>query len=157
MAQIEVLSKILHIREKEEKDAQIAHHQSVVFFEKMATKLYQLLRKKEAAEAAYEKTMKKPTTIDLMKEQLKYIELLNKQIIELQSNVNHARSQMESKQEKLTSAHVEVKRFEKLIDQRKGKQKVLELKLEQDSMDEVSNQQYISRKLGEYNGKTNQQ
>lgn len=145
MAQTEVLSKILHIREQEEKNAQVAHHQSVAFFEKVATQLYQLLRKKEDAEEVYGQSIKNPTSIDQIKEQLNYIDQLNKQIIDLQENVNQARSKMEYKQQKLTNAHVEVKKFEKLIENRKGKQRELEMKNEQNSMDEISNQQYFRR------------
>lgn len=145
MAQTEVLTKILHIREQEEKDAQIAHHQSVAFFEKLATQLYQLLRKKEDAEATYEQTIKNPTSIDEIKDQLTYIESLNKQIIHLQNEVNQARQQMEQKQQELTSAHVEVKKFETLIEKRRDAQKALTLKLEQESMDEVSSRQYVEQ------------
>lgn len=154
MAQTEVLSKILNIREKEEKDAQLAHHQSVAFFEKVATQLYQLLRQKENAEEAYKQSIKNPTSIDRIKDQLNYIESLNKQIIMLQNNVNEARNKMETKQEKLTDAHVEVKKFEKLIEKRIDEQKEIELKLEQDSMDEISSQQYIKQQLSVNDGVT---
>lgn len=156
MAQTKALTKILHIREKEEKDAQMAHHQSVAFFEKLATQLYQLLRKKEDAESFYEKSMKSQTSIHQLKDQLHYIELLNKKILEMQQSVNEARKQMENKQKKLTNAHVEVKKFEKIIARRIDDQKILEFKLEQDSLDEISSQQYFDQKLGEYDGKTNE-
>jgi|SRR5690625_152055 len=153
MAQTKALSKILNVREKEEKDAQIAHHQSVSFFEKMATQLYQLLKRKEDAEDSYEKFMKNPACIDQIKEQLDYIETLNQQIIELQDNVKKARIRMETKQEKLTYAHVEVKKYEKLIENRMSKKKLLELKLEQNFLDEISTQQFLKRKKGEDDGK----
>src|SRR5690625_8038467 len=104
MAQTKALTKILHIREKEEKDAQMAHHQSVAFFERLATQLYQLLRKKEDAEATYEQKLKNPTSIDEIKNQLTYIESLNKQIIHLQTEVNQARQQMEQKQQEIGRA-----------------------------------------------------
>src|SRR5690625_5200066 len=118
----ETLSKILNIREKEKKDAQHAHHESIVYFEKIATKLYTFLNKKENAEELYEKDFAKLTSIDKIREQTTYIESLNQQIISMQEQVNKARSEMEVKQLKLTDAHVEVKKYEKIIEFRKHEQ-----------------------------------
>lgn len=145
----ETLSKILNIREKEKKDAQLAHHESMVYFEKIATKLYTLLNKKENAEELYEKDFEKLTSIDKIREQTAYIEILNQQIIRMQEQVNEARNEMEVKQLKLTDAHVEVKKYEKIIEFRKHEQLMSAHRAEQIMMDEISTQQYVSRKLGD--------
>ncbi|HLR74694.1 MAG TPA: flagellar export protein FliJ [Virgibacillus sp.] len=146
MSHIMTLEKILHVRENEKKNAQKAHHQSIKSFEDVATKLYNLLRKKEAAEDSYESSLQSTTTITEIKQQVLYIEQLNKHIVQLQDQVNQARSMMEKKQQALTHAHVEVKKFEKIIEHRHQERKDIEQKQENASMDEISIQQYLSRK-----------
>ena len=149
MGQTEALSKILHVREKEKKDAQLAHHQSIEFFEKVANKLYDVLRKKEDAEDFYQINLQATISIDKMKDQITYIESLNKRIVAIEEDVKRARAKMETKQLLLTDAHVEVKKYEKIIQFRKDEQIIIAHKMEQISMDEISIQQYLSRKLGE--------
>jgi len=50
MAETVVFSKILHVRENEKKDAQKIYYQAMDVFEKVASELYVLLKKKETAE-----------------------------------------------------------------------------------------------------------
>jgi len=142
----QTLAKILNIREKEKKDAQLAHYESTVHFEEVATKLHSLLVEKENVEKSYEKDFGKITSIDKIREQMAYIDYLTQQIVRLQEQVNEARNTMEVKQVKLTDAHVEVKKYEKIIEFRKHEQLKSELRKEQIMMDEVSTQQYVSRK-----------
>lgn len=149
MQQTETLNKILNIREQEKKEAQISHHQSMTFFEEIAEKLYGLLSKKEKAEKSYQLYLEEMTTIDKVREQVAYIETLNKQVVTLQTEVQKARKQMEVKQEKLTEAHVEVKKFQKIIEIREDERIKLDQRAEQVMMDEISTQQYFSRKSGE--------
>src|SRR5690625_1949390 len=142
----QTLAKILNIREKEKKDAQLAHYESTVHFEEVAKKLHSLLVEKENVEKSYEKDFGKITSIDKIREQMAYIDYLTQQIVRLQEQVNEARNTMEVKQVKLTDAHVEVKKYEKIIEFRKHEQLKSELRKEQIMMDEVSTQQYVSRK-----------
>ncbi|WP_099158098.1 flagellar export protein FliJ [Virgibacillus ndiopensis] len=144
MSETVALSKILHVRENEKLDAQKAYQQSIEFFEDIALQLYNLLRKKEVAEESYEDYLQRTTAIDKLKEQASYIERLNKQIMQLQESVQKARSEMESKQEDLTNAHVEVKKFEKIIEHRQQDHDEKVKKLENITMDELSIQQYLS-------------
>lgn len=146
MAQTVALSKILTVREREKKDAQLLYHQSIENFEKTATRLYDLLKRRENAEDSYNVFLEGTASIDRIMEQTTYITAMNKQITTLQYSVQKARSTMEAKQEKLTDAHVEVKKFEKIIESRETEQKKMALKLEQASMDEISIQQFLSRK-----------
>lgn len=146
MSQTLALTKVLQVREKEKKDAQIAHHQSMEVFEEIATKLYTLLKKKESAEDSYEQYIKETTPIEVIQQQMNYIETLSKQILQMQKNVNEARKQMEIKQAQLTGAHVEVKKFQKVIELRENEQKMMQKKAEQSLMDEISAQQYLNRK-----------
>ena len=148
MAETLVLSKILHVRENEKKDAEREYHSSMKQFEAIAEQFYLLLRKKEDAEASYENYVYATTSIDIIREQIAYIENLNKRIVALQSEVQEARMNMESKQIKLTDAHVEVKKFEKMIEGRKQKKAEYLKKEESALMDEVSIQQYLLHKNG---------
>jgi len=143
------LAKVLTIREHEEKDAQLAHAQSVSSFEKLAKNLYNLLKKKEKMEELYNEAMKRTTAVYQLREKADYMKQLNQDIIALQEKVNQARKDMKNKREALTSAHIEVKKIENIIDQRLLRHKKYLLKTEQEQLDEVSSQQYINQKLGE--------
>ncbi|WP_121605225.1 flagellar export protein FliJ [Virgibacillus sp. Bac332] len=146
MAETVVLSKILHIRETEKKHAQKAYQQSIDLFEKTATQLYELLKKKEMAEEVYETALTESTTLDKLKEQFTYIEHLNNHIMHLQEGVQKARFDMEAKQSKLTDAHVEMKKYEKIIETRKKDEAAANRKKEKATMDEVSIYQFLNHK-----------
>lgn len=148
MAGTTSLSKILHVRELEKHKAQKAYSYSQERFESHATQLYTLLRKKEEAEASYEDYLQTMASIRQIQEQLTYIEQLRVQIHDLQQAVQKARSEMENKQQSLTSAHVEVKKFEKIIELRQEQQKELAQKDEEKLMDSISIQQFSNRKNG---------
>ncbi|WP_368654816.1 flagellar export protein FliJ [Ornithinibacillus sp. 4-3] len=139
------LSKVLQVRENEKKDAVLVYNQAIEKFENVATKLYQILRKKEMAEQTVETYKETITPIDSIIEQMTYIESLNQQIISLQTAVNEAREEMELKQLLLTESHKEVKKFEKLIENRLLAEKNAQMKLDMAAMDEISIQQFISK------------
>jgi len=146
LAETKSFVKILHVREQEKMNAQKAYQLSTDFFEETATKFYHLLKKKEDAEASYDALMQHATTLDRVKEQAAYIEKLNKQIIRLQYEVQQARNEMESNQSRLTDAHVEVKKFQHMIDARNNEALAKEKQLERNLMDEISLKQYMSSK-----------
>lgn len=139
------LSKVLQVRENEKKNAVLVYNQAIEKFENVATKLYQMLRKKEMAEQTVETYKETITPIDSIIEQMTYIESLNQQIISLQTAVNEAREEMELKQLLLTESHKEVKKFEKLIENRLLAEKNAQMKLDMAAMDEISIQQFISK------------
>lgn len=145
MSNIAVLNKVLGVREIEKNDAQKEHHNAIEQFETVATELYKLLKRKESAEKQYEQSIGDVTEIEKIKEQLTYIDNLNRQITFVQQKVNEARSNMEEKQVKLTEAHIEVKKFEKVIENRRKEREEEELKQEQMFMDEISVRQYIDQ------------
>lgn len=143
MDKIETLTKILQIRENEKNEAQLAHTLSVDLFEEVATKLYTLLKRKEKAEQSFTLVTKKKTSIETIKEQAIYIENLQREIMKLQKEVSEARHDMEAKRGILTEAHVEMKKFEKMIELREQKRSEQVQKIENNSMDEISIQQYL--------------
>lgn len=146
MSGVASLSKILNVREQEKKSAEKDYRNSMDAFETIAMKLYSALKKKETAETAYETYLQEITPIDVIKEQVSYIEVLNKQIVHLQNQVQKARAEMETKQDMLAEAHIEVKKFEKIIEHRKLEKEELIKKEEKAMMDEISIQQYLSYK-----------
>ncbi|CDQ40114.1 MULTISPECIES: flagellar export protein FliJ [Virgibacillus] len=146
MAETVVLNKLLHVREREKIAAQKVYQQSIDFFEAIGTQLYELLKKKEAAEASYEASLSDMTTLEKLREQVRYIEELNHHIVRLQEEVNQARNNMESKQEQLTNAHIEMKKFEKLIETREKNEIEIQQRKEKASMDELSIYQFLNHK-----------
>ncbi|MEI3597121.1 MULTISPECIES: flagellar export protein FliJ [unclassified Oceanobacillus] len=144
MSQTVSLTKLLNVRENEKKVAQKAFLNSQEAFEKVATKLYELLKKKEMAEESYDEFIQDQTPLERIKEQITYIENLNDAIIHLQREVQFARTQMEQKQQHLTDAHIEVKKFESIIEKRKQQETDRRAKLEKAFMDEISINQYLS-------------
>jgi len=146
MAGTASLSKILNVREQEKKNAEKDYRISLESFEIIATKLYNVLKKKETAEGAYDSYLQATTPIDVIKEQVAYIEVLNKQILKLQSDVQRARTVMETSQDKLAEAHIEVKKYEKIIEHRVMEREEGIRRAEKAMMDEISIQQYLSYK-----------
>lgn len=145
MANTAMLHKLLHIREQEKKEAQRKRLEAVNQFEQVATQLYEALKSKESAEKELQSNIQVTATINEIKDQSTYIEALTQQIIDLQRRVDLARQELNKKDEKLTEAHVEVKKIEKMIERRLQKQKELEKKREQNEMNEISIRQYISQ------------
>src|SRR5699024_7797239 len=139
------------------------------------TRLYQLLKKKEDAEESYEESIQETTPIEIIRQQMDYIEMLSRKIVKLEQDVQNARMEMENKHGKLKDAHVEVKKFEKIIKIKKKKKKKkkkngkikddhvevkkfkkkiqnrkqsakeMEKKLKKKTMDEISIKQYLAK------------
>src|SRR5699024_6406941 len=116
-------------REHEKRSAKQAHHQSIKAFEEVATKLYNLLKKKENAKEAYDLSLQSKTTVQHLKEQSLYIDKLNDQIIHLQEQVNIAREKMEQ-----------------MIGQQHERLEESALKRENEMMDDISIKQHLNRK-----------
>src|SRR5699024_7808078 len=100
------LSRVLSVREIEKDQAEKAHLSAKERFENVARQFYTLLQKKERAELQYEQAIANISEIKKIKEQLTYIDQLNRDIVTLQQKVNQARHKMEVKQEKLTAAYI---------------------------------------------------
>lgn len=144
MSHVVVLEKILKLNDQKKKEMQLEHAEAIKSFEKVATKLYAILKKKETAELTLSKYMKQKATIDKLQEQSMYIYSLTDDIEKLQQEVQRARQYMEEKQKKLTEAHVEVKKIETLIENRLKELEETERKQETVLMDEISLQQHFS-------------
>lgn len=140
------LTKILDVRENEKKIAEKVYSQSLEKFESVAMDLYTLLKKKEDAEEAYDRCIQSNVEIDQLRQISNFIESIEKEILQMQHKVNRARNDMEVKQSKLTDAHIEVKKFEKLIEHRTKEKREYQLKIEKAFMDEISINQFMNNK-----------
>ncbi|RLL45317.1 flagellar export protein FliJ [Oceanobacillus piezotolerans] len=148
MAGTMTLTKVLHVRENEKKVAQKDYALSMEKFETLATELYNLLKKKEEAETLYENYIQSTTPIEKMRQLIDYQEKLTEQILLVQFQVQLAREDMEQKQSRLTEAHVEVKKYEKVIEIRKKEEIEEQVRKEKAFMDELSINQFLSHKNG---------
>ncbi|WP_245745251.1 flagellar export protein FliJ [Lentibacillus persicus] len=146
------LEKVLHIRENEKTQAQKAYHKSIEQFEEVGTQLYDILRKKETAETAYETYLKQTAPIQKIREQATFIEHLNKQILKLQKDVQQARDVMNAKHAYLSETYIEMKKYEKIIEHRQAEKDAKARKIEKDTMDEISIRQFMDKKTGEQHG-----
>jgi|SRR5690625_1283394 len=142
MAETAVLYKVLQVKEQEKNEAQIERVQAVEQFEKVANQLYDQLKKKETAQKQLDQKMREQFTMEIMKEQSRYINNLSSKIVTLQHHVQQARRKMEDTQEMLNKAFIEVKKIEKMIDIREQEKIAEEEMLEAALMDEMSLRQY---------------
>lgn len=145
MANIETFHKIKDLRNREKQEHQKSYQRAVVTFEEKATKLYDTLKEKEDAERAFEEQLAKQTVqaASFIQHQ-QYLERLDQRLTALQPEVNQARTQMNQKQTHLTNAHVEVKKFEKIIERKVEKQEQWVKEEDMKFMDELSMQQYLN-------------
>ncbi|MDC3416394.1 flagellar export protein FliJ [Aquibacillus salsiterrae] len=146
MAAIHSYHKILTVREREKNVAQSAYSQSVESFEKIANQLYELLKQKEAMEENYQVQLCGNGTVSTLLSHSDYLLRLKAQIALLEKKVNKARTEMNGKQEELTEAHKEVKKIEKLMEQKRQYDLTIKWKQEANLMDETSVLQFINRK-----------
>lgn len=145
MATLETFHKIKGLRNREKNEFQKEYQQAVKSFEEHATLLYEALKEKEIAESTFEQQLaKQRMQAATFIEHQQYIERLEKRIESLQPTVNEARKVMLETQSNLTEAHVEVKKFEKLIERKQQKQQKILNDEEAKQMDELSIKQYLT-------------
>ncbi|UOQ93221.1 flagellar export protein FliJ [Halobacillus shinanisalinarum] len=147
MTSLQAFHKIKDLHEREKKEKQKHYQEQVDVFESLATNLYEMLKKKEAAEQSFHEGL----THSKVKAQSfihhrRYVEQLENEIMKLQPEVQQARAQMEAAQARLSSAHVEVKKFEKLIDNKLERHRQWLKEEESKQMDELSTRQYLTYK-----------
>lgn len=105
---------VLTYRELEKTETEIEYQSSIEAFEKIATELYELLKKKEDTIREQEEQLKKGASVDKIHHYMHYIDSLEKKIEEVQQQVIRARSKMQWFEEKLLERTMEVRKFEKM-------------------------------------------
>lgn len=146
MATIEMFQRIKNVREKEKNQAQEAYKHSIDQFESAALELYNKLKEKEEAQKNTQLQLQQSLGVDALRSSHLYMERLMRRINELQHVVQMAREDMDFHQKKLAEAHIEVKKFHNVIENKKSRQlekiKMNEMKL----MDELSVRQFMNNR-----------
>jgi len=139
--------KVLTIREQEKNETEIAYKESVRSFEEIATRLYELLKKKEDLIDFQQERLAVGSSIEEIHHYARFIDSLEKTIVDVQQKVVQARSKMNWYEEKLLEKNLEVRKFEKM------REKDLKLfQQEQDRiegifLDEISTLTYNKREI----------
>lgn len=139
------LQKVLEVKDYEKSDAELDYTKSVKVFEDVATKLYDLLKRKEELTIANEKKLKKGLTISLIQMNEKTIAYLQKEIDRLQLNTKEARKKMNEKERFLTFKAIDLKKYEKMKEIKQQQFTEDEKRVEQKFLDEISVQQFVRR------------
>lgn len=146
MGNIKSLSKILNVKDREKLTLQKEYKQIVDRFEDVGTKLYNVLKRKEESEKTVETGLRTKMEAHTLFNYYQYIDKLTHEENELQKELQNIRLEMEERQQKLTDAYVEVKKFETLIDKQKQYIRKEEKRVEGLFMDELSMLQYAVKR-----------
>ncbi|OIJ17836.1 flagellar export protein FliJ [Anaerobacillus alkalidiazotrophicus] len=139
------LQKVLEVRENDklvaEKEFAIATRQ----FEEAATRLYELLKKKEDYEKHYNNRIEAGIPIFQIQQSYSLLTRLQEQIDQLQYTTQKARENMNRKQNLLVEKSVELKKYEKMKQIKYEEYLEEEKRLENTLMDEISVQLFVKR------------
>lgn len=141
-------SKILNIQEQEKIQIEITYKESVKSFEEVATKLYEMLKKKENLIAYQNERLTFGASIDEVTHYAKFINSLEKTIEDLQKKVSQARVKMNWHQEKLLEKNIEVRKYEKMREKDFEAFQVEQERLENIRLDELSTMAYYKKEIG---------
>ncbi|GEM03434.1 hypothetical protein HMI01_04220 [Halolactibacillus miurensis] len=144
MTNIQAFEKILHHQENLKNEAQLEYTSAVSEFETVAEELYQLLKQKETIEDKYQQALHTSGSVTSLMTHHTYLQQLKKRIRHVETTVNEKRSIMEGKRLLLTDQHVEVKKYEKIIDHKWELIKTKEKETESKMLDEASIRQYYN-------------
>ncbi|MGE7689259.1 flagellar export protein FliJ [Lysinibacillus sp. NPDC097214] len=139
--------KVLAIREQEKNETEIAYKESVRSFEEVATKLYELLKKKEDLIEFQQERLAVGSSIEEVHHYARFIDSLEKTIVDVQQKVVQARAKMNWHEEKLLEKNLEVRKFEKM---REKDLKVFQQeqdRIEGIFLDEISSLTYNKREI----------
>lgn len=106
--------KVLTLREQEKQQTEIAYKESVRSFEEVASKLYDLLKKKEDLITYQNDRLTVGATIDEIHHFTTFIDSLEHTIADTQEKVIQARAKMNWHEQKLVEKNLEVRKFEKM-------------------------------------------
>ena len=139
--------QILTVREQEKNETEIAYKESVRAFEEVATKLYELLKKKEDIIFYQQERLTIGASIDEVSHYAKFIDSMEKTIDNVQKKVVQARAKMNWHEEKLLEKNLEVRKFEKMKEKDFELFKEEQNRLEIIQLDELSCQAYNKKEI----------
>ena len=138
---------ILTVREQEKNESEIAYKQSVKAFEDIATRLYDLLKKKEDLLEYQRQRLQIGASIDEISHYANFLGSMEKTIEDVQQKVVQARAKMNWHEEKLLEKNLEVRKYEKMREKDFDAFKVEQNRLETILLDELSGQTYFKKEI----------
>ncbi|MCT6923547.1 MULTISPECIES: flagellar export protein FliJ [Bacillales] len=139
--------KILVVREQEKNESEIAYKESVRVFEEIATKLYDLLKKKEDLLVYQQERLSIGASIDEISHYANFIDSMEKTIADVQQKVVQARSKMNWHEQKLLEKNLEVRKFEKMREKDFDAFREEQNRIEAKQLDELSSLAYNKREI----------
>ncbi|SER53835.1 flagellar export protein FliJ [Psychrobacillus sp. OK032] len=140
-------AKVLNVREQEKSETELAYKESVHMFEKVATELYELLKKQEDTVDAQNNRLTAGLSIDQIHHYSNFIEGLQKRIDVVQKEVIQARSKMNWFEEKLVEKSLEVRKFEKMKEKDFEQFNEEQKRLETIQLDEISSIKFQNKEI----------
>lgn len=139
--------KILTVCEQEKTETELAYKEAVRFFEEIATKLYELLKKKEDLIEFQQQRLKIGSSIDEISHYARFIDSMEKMIEEVQQKVVQARTKMNWHEQKLLEKNLEVRKYEKMREKDFEAYKEEQNRLEIILLDEISSITYNKKEI----------
>ena len=139
--------KILVVREQEKNESEMAYKESIRVFEDIATKLYDLLKKKEDLINFQHERLQYGSSIDEINHYARFIDSLEKTIADVQQKVGQARAKMNWHEQKLLEKNLEVRKFEKMREKDFEAFKEEQQRIETIQLDELSSLAYNKREI----------
>ena len=139
--------KVLTIREQEKQQFEMAYKESVNAFEEVATRLYDLLKKKEDLINHQNNQLSIGSTIDEIHHFSTFIDSLEHSIADVQQKVVKARAKMQWHEQKLLEKNLEVRKFEKMREKDIENFKEHQDRTEMSQLDELSTLMYFKKEI----------
>lgn len=139
--------QVLTIREQEKQQVEVAYKESVRSFEEVATKLYELLKKKEELITFQNDRLEIGATIDEIHHYSTFINSLEQTITDVQKKVMEARAKMNWHEQKLVEKNLEVRKYEKMREKDYEQYKIEQDRLEMLQLDEIASLMYNKKEI----------
>mgnify|MGYP003563853868 FL=1 len=139
--------KILTVCEQEKTETELAYKEAIRSFEEIATKLYELLKKKEDLIAFQQERLKIGSSIDEISHYSRFITSMERMIEEVQQKVVQARTKMNWHEQKLLEKNLEVRKYEKMREKDFEAHKEEQNRLETILLDEISSIMYNKKEI----------
>lgn len=140
-------AKILDIKAQEKTQSEMAYKEAVKSFEEVATKLYEMLKKKEDLIEFQNERLTVGASIDEITHYANFISSLEKTIEDLQKKVVQARVKMNWHEEKLLETNIELKKYEKMKEKDFEAYRAEQERLESIRLDELSSMAYYKKEI----------
>ena len=132
---------------QEKTQTEMAYKEAVKTFEDVATKLYDMLKRKEDLITFQNERLTIGATVDEFNHYTRFIDSLEKTIDDLQKKVVQARVKMNWHEEKLLETNIEVKKFEKMREKDFEAFQTEQDRVEMIRLDELSSMAYNKREI----------